>query len=504
MTDVPHVTKILLKSTLELSVKSKENEYLILNGDNVKIECNVKSYIPVRSVTWQKEIDGEMFEITASEDKYKMDCGKSPSLTIDNFNTGDHGKYRCISRNAVGLRNEMFASCMNHMSSVGWLTGFVSVLQHIPVFHTEDITLHTYGYNYGTLFYDQHKLVTVKWFNENDKRTELDLSGEQYSGGVPECPSLTIKDTRMENAGKYFCLIMYDNGETQKALIKLKIIPQVKIYKAILNHRGDKTFIRPAVCDTIDKHMKTNNIAVITGREGTGKSKICLELASIYDKHEKDYVVFKVDLSENQTISTNMVDTLLIIDDQQYTQDSLHDFMEHLLPVLGERNIKVILTCRNVDLEIVRRVPEINKLKEEVFIDINSCLTAEEKEEILRSYMKVNHVTSSSSAVSNFRNLEIITDLSVQVTLDENAIKVIRNEEPWKGFPLSALLFCSERKFLHLGEKYFTNPPICLLEELKLLYKTAKKKNQANCIDTINEYCVLVYIMNKKSSIRPE
>ncbi|CAG2198014.1 unnamed protein product [Mytilus edulis] len=487
---VPHVTSILLKSKLKLFFKRKENEFVILNGDNANIECHVKSYLPVRSVTWQKEIDGEIIQITPSKDKYEMVSGKRPSLTITNCNAEDQGKYRCIVRNSIGLRNEFFGSCMNHMSSVSWVTTFMSVLQHIPVFHTEYITLHNYDIDsqskptvYNVFkgdditmephFDDQHKLIAVKWFIENDKRTEFDLSDEQYSGSVPDVPSLTIKDTRLENAGKYLCLLIYDNGETQKALIKLKIIPHVKIYKAILKHRGDKTFIRPAVCDTIDKHMRTNNIAIITGREGTGKSKICLELASSY--YEKDYMVFKVDLSENHSTYTDIVDTMLIIDDQQYTQDSLSAFMKLLLPVLLERNMKVILTCRNVDLEIVRRVPEIHQLKEEVFIDINSCLTAKEKEEILRSYMKVNDVTSSSSAVNNFRNLEIITDLSVQVTLDENAIKVIRNEETWKGFPLSAMLFCSERKFLHLGEKYFTNPPIYLVEELKELYKTARK-----------------------------
>ncbi|VDI79281.1 Hypothetical predicted protein, partial [Mytilus galloprovincialis] len=79
-----------------------------------------------------------------TEEKCKMNCRKRPSLTIYNFEAVDQGNYRCIVRNRIGLRNGLFSSCMNHMSSVGWLTRFVSVLQHIPAFHTEDITLHTY------------------------------------------------------------------------------------------------------------------------------------------------------------------------------------------------------------------------------------------------------------------------------------------------------------------------------------------------------------------------
>ncbi|CAC5424776.1 unnamed protein product [Mytilus coruscus] len=510
---LPHVTNILLESKLELSVKSKENEFVILNGGNVKIECNVKSYIPVRLVTWQKEINGEIIQITPSEEKYKMNFGKRPSLTIDHFNAADQGKYRCIVRNAIGLSNEIFGSCMIYMSSVNWLTRFVKVLQHIPAFHTDDMmymTLHTYDFNSQSvptvynvykgeaITMEQHsdnqqqKIIAVKWFKESYTWTELDISNEQYSGGVPDLPSLTMKITTIGNAGKYFCLLIYDNGETQMALFKLKMIPQVKIYQALLDHREDKTFIQPAICDTIDKQLQEHNIVVITGREGTGKSKICLELASLYD--EKDYMVLKVDLSENHTIYTDIVNALLIVDDQQYTQDSVNVFMKHLLPVLLDRNIKVILTCRNLDLEIVRRVPEINKLKEEAFIEINISLTAEEKEKMIERYLEVYNIATSHSIDSNFRDPIILHDSSVQVKLDVDAIKIIKNEEPWTGFPLSLSLFCSDRNCLHLGEKYFTNPPKFLLKELKELYKTARKAS--NCIDKINDYCILVYIMN--------
>ncbi|CAG2209351.1 unnamed protein product [Mytilus edulis] len=288
----------------------------------------------------------------------------------------------------------MFGSCMHYMLRFGWLTGFVSVLQHIPAFHTEDITLHSHDidskskptvynvYKGCDITMEQHtdnehKLVTVKWFKESDKGTELDLSNEQYTGGVPE--SRFIRP---------------------------------------FEHRENKTFIRPAIFETIDKQMQENNIVVITGREGTGKSKICLELASIYD--DKDYMVLTVDLSENYTIYTDIANALLIIDDHQYTQDSLNTFMKHLYQYL--------------DLEIVSSVSEIIPLKGEPFIDINSCLTPEEKEEMLRKYLKENNIAISAANVSNLGNPEIITDLSVQVTLADDTIKVIRNEEPWKGF----------------------------------------------------------------------
>ncbi|VDI08506.1 Hypothetical predicted protein [Mytilus galloprovincialis] len=509
---IPHVTSILLTSKLQLPVKRKENEFMILNGDNVKIVCYVNSYIPVRSVTWLKERNGEIIQITSAMETYVMVSGKSPSLIIYNFNAEDQGKYRCIVRNVVGLRTEMFVSCRNLMSRVGWWTGFVTVLQHIPVFHTGDITLHTYdidSQSKSTVYNvykgdditmeqccdDQQKCIAVKWFKESDTLAELDMSNEQYSGGVLEVPSLTIKSTTIGNAGKYISLLIFDNGKTKTSSFRMKIIPQVKIYKALCEHREDRTFIRPVVCDAIDKIMQENKIVVITGREGTGKSKICLELASCYD--EKDYMVLKVDLSKNHSIYTDISNVLLIIDDQQYTQDSLNTFMKDLVSVLPERNIQVVLTCMNLDLKIVRNVPEINELKSETFMDINSCLTPEEKEQILRRYMKENNIEVSSSAESNFKDPNILTDLSVLVTLDEDVIKAIRNEEPWKGFPLCASLFCSERKFLHLGKKYFTNPPRQVFEELKVLYKTAKKKS--NSLDTVNEYCILVYILENSN-----
>lgn len=72
----------------------------------------------------------------------------------------------------------------------------------------------------------QQKLIAVKWFKESVIWTKLDLSNEQYIGGVPDVPSLTIKVTTLGNAGKYSCLLIYDNGKRQKALFKLKILPQ--------------------------------------------------------------------------------------------------------------------------------------------------------------------------------------------------------------------------------------------------------------------------------------
>ncbi|XP_052072079.1 uncharacterized protein LOC127710315 isoform X6 [Mytilus californianus] len=417
---VPHVTSILLKSKLELSVKIKENKFVILNGDNVKIECNVKSYIPVRSVTWQNEVDGKIIQITPSTEKYEMDFGKRPSLTIHNFDAEDHGKYRCIVRNVIGMKNEIFGSCLNYMSTFNWLTKLVKVLQQIPAFHTEDMmymTLHTYDIdlqskpteynaykgNDVTMDYDdQRKLIAVEWYKEGDKRTKLDVSNEQYSGGVPDNPSLTVRNSKIEDAGIYVCILIYDNEERKTSSFKLKIIPQVKIHKAILEHRADKMFLWPAICDTIDKQMQQNNIVVITGREGTGKSKICLELALFYDKN--DYMIIKVDLSENYTIYTDIVHALLIIDDEKYTEDSLNDFMKHHSQVLLKRYIKVILTCSDLYLDIVKSVPEMNKLKNEAFIDINSCLTVKEKEKMLTKYMKVNNIATSASIESNFKD----------------------------------------------------------------------------------------------------
>lgn len=71
---------------------------------------------------------------------------------------------------------------------------------------------------------DQQKLIAVKWFKKSDKWTEVLLSNEQLSGGVPDVPSLTIKTTSIEDAGKYSCFLVYDNGKRQSSLFKLKII----------------------------------------------------------------------------------------------------------------------------------------------------------------------------------------------------------------------------------------------------------------------------------------
>ncbi|VDI35831.1 Hypothetical predicted protein [Mytilus galloprovincialis] len=338
-----------------------------------------------------------------------------------------------------------------------------------------------------------HKNVMTEIVENLQQVGDANSAVKSLTDIIYNCAFEVFGSSRLTHEKEFNQTVKHNEWFNQRCkLEKAQFNSVLKIYNAICEHRSDRTFIRTAICDTIDKHMQENYVVVITGREGTGKSKICLELASLYN--EKDYMVFKVDLSENHTIYTDIGNALLIIDDKNYTQDSLNTFMKHLLPVLLEINIKMILTCRNLDLEIVKRVQEIKTLKDEAFIDINKCLIPEEKEEMLRRYMTINNIATSSTFESNCMDPIILTDLSVQVKLDEDAIKIITNEEPWKGFPLSLLLFCSDRKCLHLGEKYFTNPPIYLVEELKELYAVAKITS--NCIDTVTDYCILVYIMN--------
>ncbi|CAG2203956.1 unnamed protein product [Mytilus edulis] len=279
---VPNVTSILLKSKLELYMKRKENEFIILNGDRVKIECNFKSYIPVRSVTWQKEIDGEIIQITQYKDKYEMFFGEKPSLTINNFNAEDQGKYRCIIRNAIGLRNEMFVSCMLYMSSVNWLTRIVKVLQHIPAFYTKDMmymTLHTYGKWLTLLFYSSKYKQNVKRHTQN-AHAPNNAETKHFTMYLCDQCGMVFKTASGLN-------IHYKGKHTQEFRFKCKVCDRG--FNTLWNYRGHITTHEPVLrhrCDVCDKtfayketlkqhitSVHTNETSIIIcSKEGCGAS----------------------------------------------------------------------------------------------------------------------------------------------------------------------------------------------------------------------------------------
>ena len=66
-----------------------------------------------------------------------------------------------------------------------------------------------------------------------------------------------------------------------------------KTYKEISQNKQDKTYVRTSAVEKAMKFLHEHGVVFLSGREGTGKSKMCLEIASLCE--EKDYMPYKVD-----------------------------------------------------------------------------------------------------------------------------------------------------------------------------------------------------------------
>jgi replicative DNA helicase len=66
-----------------------------------------------------------------------------------------------------------------------------------------------------------------------------------------------------------------------------------KTYKEISQNKQDKTYVRTSAVEQAMHFLHEHGVVILSGREGTGKSKMCLEIASLCQ--EEDYMPYKVD-----------------------------------------------------------------------------------------------------------------------------------------------------------------------------------------------------------------
>ncbi|CAC5425518.1 unnamed protein product [Mytilus coruscus] len=297
---------------------------------------------------------------------------------------------------------------------------------------------------------------------------------------TPNIHALVFK-TALSDNGQYGCFVVTAMKKIVSYGWNLKVIPQVKTYEEVLKHRKDTSYVKTPTVDKAVECLKNNGFVVIVGRKGTGKSKMCLQLESIFE--QTDYLPFEVkeilDLREITDMADDLKSTKILfsVDDSDYSPDSLDKRLSLLPEVSDNSKAKVIFTCTQTGLPMIKNILKKWKLySDKAMIDLDNdanILPLEVKKEILERLSK-----------------------SMSVKLDVDLVNTIINTKPFYGFPFVANKFCSDRKHLKKREKYFTNPPKSLRKEIKDLYISSLERKKQ---DLMNTYCILVYVSIDKS-----
>ncbi|CAC5366792.1 unnamed protein product [Mytilus coruscus] len=283
-----------------------------------------------------------------------------------------------------------------------------------------------------------------------------------------------VFNTAVSHHGQYVCFIVTANGNIISNGWKLKVVLQESVNKEIMKHRKDNSYVKTAHEEKAMKSLENNGFVVIVGREGTGKSKICLQLASLFE--QKDYLPFNVDqksLKTTQIADLKSTKVMFIIDHSVHNPNKLDQMLDQLPEVSDIGHRRIIITCRHLQ-PLVRKILQRYKLyNDKALIELDKILTVD-KRKILGVHMEVNNIAQSKSVV-----------------LGEDVVTEIIKTEPFLGFPLMASKFCSQTENLRKGEKYFTNPPKFLVDEIRDLYHSALRTKEPQLM---KEYFILVYI----------
>lgn len=242
-------------------------------------------------------------------------------------------------------------------------------------------------------------------------------------------------------------------------------------------HVTDETYVRTSAVSSATELLNSENLLILFGRAGSGKSSTALEISSIF--HAKGYIILKLEQNlakdfKKYFISKNK--QLIIFEDVfgksdvKYDEDLHANFLNVLEPHIHNGINKFIITIRSYKVKDIDQIMQSHKvLSKAVSVNLNghSSLQKSEKKDILTVIAK------------HYR-------LDIGYTEIQKIIKT----DPYLGYPEACRLFCSIDNFRKLGHKFFSSPS----EELKREISTFKQSGKSNP-DLALQYCTLVSLM---------
>ncbi|XP_062619238.1 uncharacterized protein LOC134280800 [Saccostrea cucullata] len=338
---------------------SLNSRYSVLSGENLTLETNITSVLPITNVTWERRNSSTyVYEIIdiLSDNRYTGGEILSPSLTIIHVDLTDETYYRVRATNDEGTTTT---------------TVYLDVLPRLPSittgqtnFYIEKGTNVTLSLNYTSAL-NVTSVVWEKGIPPMFFYEPIDvLNDEGYYGGTIESPSLFITSISLEYVSAlYRCKISNLEGESYSSPFYIRVTkspPSILLSSRYYVYTGANVTLETEVNSSlaitnitwerrnISTHMY--EIIDISSDHRYSGGDIMLPSLSISDIAPTDETYYRVSVTNNDGTTTKEVYIDVVLSSPSISLNSRYSVLSGENLTL-ETNITSVLPITNVTWE---------------------------------------------------------------------------------------------------------------------------------------------------------
>ncbi|VDH95944.1 Hypothetical predicted protein [Mytilus galloprovincialis] len=358
--------------------------------------------------------------------------------------------------------------------------------------------------------YEKVLLQTISNYEDIIKENEVLKDGME---------SLKNSNAEMKENIERLCILQTEGSQRQRLIGETSA--------EIDNHRKDQTYTEIKAVTACLQMLDHSKVLILSGREGSGKSKNSLEiLRRIKEKHPETDVIKLKRLTQFSNIIKEDALTVVLFEDvfgritKQFCENTDQPILDSLHSYINLGNIKVIFVMRNtVKQECQSLLSSHNIFCNNIaYLDLNSeefRLSLKEKESILINYCTQNDIDiiykdDSFNRKTNEISIDKIKvsiidkpDVSCRLSADNKCLvinswdveEMIRSD-PYQGFPECCRLFTRNKNITKLGATYFRYPLKSLLKEVENM----RIEGKANDVMGLKYVILLNILLNKARS----
>ncbi|CAG2206354.1 unnamed protein product [Mytilus edulis] len=264
----------------------------------------------------------------------------------------------------------------------------------------------------------------------------------------------------------------------------------------IETHEKDVPYVEIEAIRHCIKLLESRNVVVLTGREGSGKSRNGLEILRQFKERHKDSDVFKlIGLNYVSDIVKCNVTSIVLFDDafdkicEQFANDK--HILDHLYSYITLNKVKLIFTMRNTVRHACNRLLSTHRLFYDLLdIDLNSKRFKLTKKVVDKTNQSVFH----EAGIDNKETIQTVSD-QVSVFVNREMIDEIIQTDPFLGFPECCRLFTEHRNNTMLDVTIFKCPSHTLVKDIEK-WKIEGKHDSVNGL----KYVALICILSREKS----